>query len=289
MGHGRHVAPYFSLDPAVYGAGSRAGTIDIKADWEALGLGDVPYSASKAITEDVIDKLLDPVNLYYIQEKSDYTIDELEFMKNRILGKKHLLQYGAGSISLLACELGMKVIRVVEPSIDLINQYVSDKDYQAYVHLGRLSFINDFSVDMRMKNAVKHHVPQDEFDDYLQHVHTDHRYDAVILSGSLKNAVAAKLYERYDDRGDDHQTVIYVCDDESQLRQLDGLFEVHTRVGKVALISPVAGGRVVARSLLNSIRAEYVRRSGGPACPSRSEAKAPASGQAAMASSAAGR
>lgn len=286
MGHGRHVAPYFSLDPAVYGAGSRAGTIDIKSEWEALGLGDVPYSASKAITQDVIEKLLDPVNLYYIQQKSDYTIDELDLIKSRISGKKHLLQYGAGSISLLACELGMKVIRVVEPSIDLINQYVSDKDYQAYVHLGRLSFINDFSVDMRMKSAVKHHVPQDEFDDYLQHVHTDHRYDAVVLSGSLKNAVAAKLYERYDDRGDDPQTVIYVCDDESQLRQLDGLFEVHTRVGRMALISPVAGGRVLARSLLNSVRAEYVRRPSGAGCPSRSEAEAavaPVAGQAAMA------
>jgi hypothetical protein len=289
MGNGRHVAPYFSLNPAAYGAGSHAGTTDIKSEWEALGLGDVPYSSSKEITQDVLDKLLDPVNLYYIQQKSDYTIDELGLIKNYISGKKYLLQYGAGSTSLLACELGMKMIRVIEPSVDLINQYVSDKDYQAYVHLGRLSFINDFSVDLRMKNAVKHHVPQDEFDDYLQHVHTDHRYDAVILSGSLKNAVAAKLYERYDDRGDDHQTVIYVCDDESQLRQLDGLFEVHTRVGKVALISPVAGGRVVARSLLNSVRAEYVRRPNGPACPSRSEAKAPALGQAATVTGAAGR
>jgi hypothetical protein len=200
-----------------------------------------------------------------------------------------LLQYGAGSTAILACELGLKVVRVIEPSIDLINQYLSDKDYQAYVHLGRLSFANDFSVDLRMQKAVKHHVPADEFDDYLQHVRTDDRYDVVILSGALKNAVAANLYERYDDRGDDHQTVIYVCDDESQLRQLSGLFEVHARVGKVALISSVAEGRVVARSVLNSVRAEYVRRPSGPACPSRSEVKAPALGQAATATGAAGR
>jgi hypothetical protein len=263
MGHGRHVAPYFSLNPALYGAGSHAGTIDIQPEWEALGLGEVPYSSQSKIREEVVDKLLDPVNIYHIQKTSKYTIDELNFIRNYISGKKYLLQYGADSVALLACELGIKIIKVIEPSIDVINQYLADKDYQAYAHLGRLSFINDFSVDMRMQKAVKHHVPPDEFEDYLQHVLDDHCYDALILAGGLKNAVAAKLYERHNGCGDNHRAVVYVCDEENELRQLDSLYAVDARVGKLVLLTPIAGARAAAQTLLNNVRDQYVRRSNG--------------------------
>ena len=262
-GHGRHVAPYFAKDPACYGEGISTGSFDIKSEWEKRGLGNVPYSSVKAITSTDIDKILDPVNLHYIQSKGDYTIEELTFIDAQIFGQKSLLQYGAGSTALVACERGLKVIRIIEPSIDLISRCLCDNDYRVYTHLGRLAFINDFSVDMRMKGAVKGHVPPHEFDDYLQHAHGAPQSDSVIVSGQFKNAVAAKLYERYDDLGVYTRTVIYISDDESQLRQLDGLFKVAARVGRLALITPVAGGRTAAQALLKNVKDTYVRRPNG--------------------------
>ncbi len=262
-GHGRHVAPYFAKDPARYGGGTFTGTFDIKPEWERHGLGEVPYSSARSFASTDIDKILDPVNLHYIRSKGDYTVEELAFIDAQIFGRKSLLQYGAGSTALVACERGLKVIRVIEPSIDLISRCLCDNDYRVYTHLGRLAFINDFSVDMRMKDAVKRHVPADEFEDYLQHVHGAPRYDAVIISGQFKTAVAARLYERYDDLGVPARSVIYVSDDESPLRQLDRLFEVSARVGRLALISPVAGGRAAAQALLNEVKDAYVRRPNG--------------------------
>ncbi|GEP07376.1 glycosyltransferase family 2 protein [Methylobacterium oxalidis] len=263
-GHGLHVAPYFGMSPQEYSQrDSLDGAVDISQAWKMKGLGDVPFSGSSAHRVLSLEEMLDPVNLFYIAGKNSRSVDELGFVRKCLGSSSNLLQYGSDSTALLACEMGLPSVTVVEPHIDAVKIAVTDRDYAAYLHLGRLRYKSDFSVDLRMRSSVKQHVPRAELDAYARPLGDD-QYDAVILAGELGPFLAASLYLLEQSSFQDRILVFACHQSESvklEIEPISRLFTIEDSVGCFARLTPRADKQEIAKSLIVSTYEKYLSKS----------------------------
>lgn len=259
-GKGVHLVRYFLSSETEYLSSFPKPSIDLTIPFMNVGL-PIPFSGPASVTsESEVAAALDPLNLHRIYLMSQTTQAVTDELHRDLVSAQSFFEYGAGSSTVLACEMGVKRVVSIETALYHCDTLLTTRGLRLHSDVGRLRLKHVYIGDTGDWGFPTRPPQAEQLREYLRQPQLAWPFDIALVDGRYRVASAAAIYLAWESSQTTALSELRIhfrgFFERCEYSSAGDLFEVIAKVDGTAILRPVPGRADRASDLIEEFLTE---------------------------------